>query len=129
MHWVDRGPEPASLSQVRERYTPRWIAYYRDDVGARPTDSYWRDFHDDLSQVFFNLCAYCEEICRGEVDHFRPKSRFPEQVYQWSNWVLACHDCNLWKSDKWPTGGYVDPCAKTAAARPETSLTSIRKQA
>ena len=29
---------------------------------------------------------------KGEVDHFRPKSRFPDSVYEWSNWIFACHD-------------------------------------
>lgn len=120
MHWVDRGPEPEGLAAVRSRYTPRWVEYYRNGTGSRPSDSHWRDFHDDLSSVFFDLCAYCEELCRGEVEHFRPKSRFPELVYEWSNWVFACHDCNFAKSEKWPTGGYIDPCARLRAARPQT---------
>ena len=119
MHWVDRGPEPSRLPRVRSRYTPAWIEHYRHGTGKRPNDDKWRDFHDDLSRVFSDLCAYCEEVCRGEVDHFRPKSKFPEQVYEWSNWLFACHDCNLWKSEEWPKGGYIDPCAKSAAARPE----------
>jgi hypothetical protein len=40
-------------------------------------------------------------------------------VYQWSNWVFACHDCNHAKGEKWPAGGYIDPCAKSGSARPE----------
>ncbi len=119
MHWVDRGPEPDRLARVRAHYTPRWIAHYRHGSGTKPGDDQWRAFHDDLARVFFDLCAYCEEICRGEVDHFRPKSRFPEQVYEWSNWVFACHDCNHSKRDNWPARGYVDPCAKTLSARPK----------
>lgn len=123
MHRVDRGPEPDGLETVRSRDTPRWIDYYRNGNGSKPSDSRWRDFHNDLRQVFFGLCAYCEEICRGEVEHFRPKSRFPEQTYEWSNWVFACHDCNHAKSDKWPSGGYIDPCAKTKPAHPESYFT------
>ncbi len=38
MHWVDRGPEPADLNSVRKRRTPKWIAYYRDNTGPKPTD-------------------------------------------------------------------------------------------
>ncbi len=57
--------------------------------------------------------------CVESQEHFRPKSKFPERVYEWSNWLFACHDCNLWKREQWPTGGYVDPCARTVAARPE----------
>ncbi|MCH8875192.1 MAG: HNH endonuclease [Chloroflexi bacterium] len=123
MHWVDRGPEPGGLPAVRSRYTPRWVQHYRDGMGTRPTDSQWRRFHGDVGQVFSWLCAYCEQFARGEVDHFRPKNRFPERVYEWSNWVFACHDCNSAKLDKWPPRGYVDPCAKSRNARPEKMFT------
>jgi len=119
MHWVDRGPEPAGLDTVREEHTPSWIEHYREDVGPVPTDDKWGDFRDDIVESFRGLCAYCEVTARGEVDHFRPKSKFPELVYAWSNLVFACHDCNMLKRNKWPGRGYVDPCAKTQPARPE----------
>ncbi len=54
------------------------------------------------------------------VDHLRPKSHFPEVVYEWSNWLFACHACNQAKGGKWPPGGYVDPCAASKQARPES---------
>ena len=58
----------------------------------------------------------------GEVDHFRPKTKFPELVYQWSNWVYACRFCNKSKWNKWPPYGYVNPCAESGKARPENSF-------
>lgn len=119
MHWVDRGPEPEQLAHTRDQYTPRWIEYYGSGVGQKPSDSKWRNFADDLTETFHDLCAYCEEFSRGEVDHFRPKSRYPTLVYTWSNWLFACHDCNHAKGEKWPPRGYVDPCARSIDARPE----------
>lgn len=119
MHWVDRGPEPEGLAAIRSRYTPRWVEHYRSVIGPRLSDSRWQDFRNDLSRVFSNLCAYCEELCRGEVEHFRPSSGFPESVYEWSNWLLTCHDCNHAKGAKWPSGGYIDPCTRSRPARPE----------
>ena len=120
MHWVDRGPEPVGLEPLRSRYTPRWVDHYRNRVGERPpSDSRWRDFHQDLREVFAGICAYCEEADKGEIDHFRPKSRFPELTYEWSNWLFACHNCNSAKREKWPAGGYVNPCASSIPARPE----------
>ena len=119
MHSVDRPEEPDGLGTVRKKLTPKWVGYYRHGKGKKPGDSRWREFQPDLSRVFFDQCGYCEELCKGEVDHFRPKSRDPELVYVWSNWVLACHTCNGTKRQKWPSGGYVDPCAKTRAAQPE----------
>ena len=119
MHWVDRGPEPDGLGEIRTDHTPRWIQYYTEGIGSRPTDSHWRRFHDDLKCVFGGLCAYCEEITKGEVDHFRPKSQFPDLVYSWSNWLFSCHECNHAKSSAWPAGGYVDPCAMSGPDRAE----------
>ena len=108
------------MAYVRRTRTPPWVGYYRDGVGERPSDTRWRDFHEELGARFHNICAYCEETARGEVDHFRPKSKFPELVYEWSNWVFACHACNsIFKKDKWPKGGYVDPCAPSWNDRPE----------
>ena len=57
------------------------------------------------------------------MDHFRPKVKFPEAVYEWSNWILACHDCNHVKSNKWPDVEYIDPCAELESLRPETYFT------
>ena len=119
MHWVDRGPEPEGLGEVRSRYMPGWVQYYSEGIGSKPTDSYWRCFNIDLVRAFAGLCAYCEETTKGELDHFRPKSRFPDLVYSWSNWVFACHECNNAKTNAWPTDGYVDPCAKCLTDRPE----------
>ena len=119
MHWVERGPEPDSLEGIRLRYTPRWTDFYNRGIGSRPSDSRWIDFKPDLMRVFSHLCAYCEAACNGDVDHFRPKSRFPELVYEWSNWLISCRECDHAKGYKWPARGYVDPCAKSSSARPE----------
>ena len=119
MHWVNRGPEPSGLSTIRNRFTPRWVQYYTQGVVSKPNDSHWLLFHDDLESVFRGLCAYCEETTKGEVDHFKPKSRFPKLVYSWSNWLFACHECNHAKLGTWPTAGYVDPCATSKQDHPE----------
>ena len=52
MHWVDRGPEPEGLAQIRRRYTSRWIQHYAHGVGSKPTDSHWRRFTSDLKCAF-----------------------------------------------------------------------------
>lgn len=120
MHWIDRGPEPPGLDNIRETLTPRWVAHYRSRVGERPSDSRWQDFLDDLRSRFHGVCGYCEEGTDGGVDHFRPKSMFPELVYAWANWVFSCSKCNVKnKKDKWPVIGYVDPCACLCEDRPE----------
>ena len=123
MHWVDRGPEPKGLEAIRTKYTAGWLHCYRDGKGRRPNDARWRDFRETLREVFGGLCGYCERRDKGEVDHFHPVSRFPAQVYQWSNWIFSCPTCNQAKRDKWPPSGYVDPCADSENEQPEAYFT------
>ena len=123
MHKVERGLEPAGLSRVRATYTPKWVDFYDLGVGERPTDSHWSQFRPALKKVFRGICGYCEWRDEGEVDHFRPKTRFPKLVYRWSNWVYACTKCNRRKRDRWPSYGFVDPCAQSVAASPESYFT------
>ena len=124
MHWIDRGPEPNGLEAIRDRYTLGWVDFYEHGTGSRPTDSRWREFRAELGQRFRMQCGYCEIIYAGDVDHFRPKSKFPELVYVWDNWVFACSVCNQKnKREKWPAIGYVDPCAMPESCRPEAYFT------
>lgn len=129
MHAVDRGPEPSDLKAIRKQYTPGWVAYYPGKTRKKPTDSRWQDFHGKLSEAFNGICGYCEDECKGEVDHFRPKKTFPKQVYWWTNWVFACHECNNKKGEKWTAGGYVDPCAKTGPLSRNPTLISTQRRA
>lgn len=122
MHTVRRGPEPEGLANIRRKYTSHWINYYCQRTGQLPSDSYWTNYTSDLTQSFLGLCAYCEDRCAGQIDHFRPKSRNPELVYCWSNWVHACPTCNHRKGSKWPVGGYVNPCELSVQDKPENQF-------
>ena len=119
MHWVDRGQEPNGLNEVRRKFTSEWVERHHLGVGNRPTPR-WGRFRDELGLKFHGLCGYCEEITPGEIDHFKPLSKCPALVYEWSNWVFACNTCNSrFKKDKWPEQGFVDPCAELISERPE----------
>ena len=95
MHSVRRSPEPAFLADVRRTYA-RW-----QDVDS-PTRVQVRDA---LARDFGRICAYCEQPCqwptrtgslRNEetIDHFRPRSRFPNLQFDWLNLLYACKRCN-----------------------------------
>lgn len=60
--------------------------------------------HKDIKEVLFNCshekCSYCENIPSSsymEVDHFEPKSLYPELVLDWDNLLPACRKCNNYK--------------------------------
>ena len=59
-------------------------------------------------------CCYCEihiaEWGLGkQVEHFRPKSKFKELMYDWNNLLLACGECNYAKLSKFPVSSDKEP--------------------
>jgi hypothetical protein len=77
-----------------------------------------------LQADFLRCCAYCEmsEAYRNGtdafgVDHFRPRSRFPELECHYPNLYYCCNECNRYKGTTWPAAvsagkeyGFADPC-------------------
>ena len=61
-----------------------------------------------LKSMFNNKCAFCEsnitQVYAGDIEHFRPKSKFPELCFEWKNLLFACSICNgkSNKGDKFP---------------------------
>lgn len=53
---------------------------------------------DDLVSMFHGKCAYCESkitvVTYGAIEHFRPKSEYPDLTFEWSNLLLSCDVCN-----------------------------------
>ena len=129
MRWVDRGAEPNGVAGYRQQFTQGWIDYFENQIGGRPTDSYWRQFRIELSRRFSDNCGYCERKCDANaddagrsptVDHFRPLNLYPWLSYEWTNWIFSCRRCNEdHKRGYWPPSGYVDPCAAQTTERPE----------
>ncbi|MCY4557415.1 MAG: HNH endonuclease [Chloroflexi bacterium] len=116
------------MDDYARQFTQGWVDYFRHNVGGRPTDSFWREFRPALGNRSANICWYCERQCEpaseasgkaATVDHYKPRSCFPELTYEWTNWVFSCRRCNEeHKQDKWPALGYVDPCAGDEQERP-----------
>jgi uncharacterized protein (TIGR02646 family) len=70
----------------------------------------YRKYRDYVRSDFEERCAYCliKELFAGgpesfELDHFRPKSLFPESEFDFYNLYYSCHPCNNIKHDKWPS--------------------------
>jgi len=88
----------------------------------------YRDYKSELRHDFARRCGYCDDHdntfggVRGfHIDHFAPKSLFPELELQYSNLIYSCPFCNIAKSNKWFGAnaktsvvgdmGFIDPCA------------------
>ena len=101
MHSVQRSDKPDFFSDVRVSAS-RW-----DDLEGRVGQR----IREVLRADFSECCAYCERRCsevggeradRGTVDHFRPRSKFPDQWLSWPNLVYSCLRCNRAKGNQWP---------------------------
>ncbi|MBQ3808676.1 MAG: HNH endonuclease [Kiritimatiellae bacterium] len=80
-----------------------------------------------LKQDFHGRCAYCDDSdslvdIDFHIEHFAPKTKFPERKYLYQNLLYACPYCNESKSEYWVSDdpdinikdgeGIVNPCCK-----------------
>ena len=47
-------------------------------------------------------CMYCVDSQASDIEHFWPKSRHPEKLYQWKNLLIACTPCGRFKEIQFP---------------------------
>ena len=91
----------------QEKYTESW----KRSVTNNNTSSFsWHDLkenlHIPLLKMTDNHCSFCDrkfdddEIENSiEIEHFKPKVKFPESAYLWNNLFIICHVCNKIKGD------------------------------
>lgn len=67
-----------------------------DPAGQPKQFATYRDARSDLIQQIEKFCSYCEmKLSTGAaVEHVQPKSLVPALELQWSNFLLACVNCN-----------------------------------
>ncbi|MED7668539.1 hypothetical protein GXB78_15160 [Pseudomonas moraviensis subsp. stanleyae] len=63
----------------------------------------WRESLTDLHVAYGGICAYLgmffERVAGSSVDHFIAKSVSAKDIYEWSNYRLACSTLNSRKRD------------------------------
>ncbi|MEO8111053.1 MAG: hypothetical protein ABI594_13505 [Ginsengibacter sp.] len=94
----------------REELNYKLLKLKRDGVlDSGPSEdkwdsSIWKEAKDQLLAETHNKCAYCETptkvIAYGDVEHFRPKSKYWWLAYSYENYLASCTLCNQkFKSD------------------------------
>lgn len=63
-----------------------------------------KEIRDALLISSYHKCCFCEtklEEVNGypEVEHFEPKSKYPQKCFDWSNLMPICRYCNASKGD------------------------------
>lgn len=58
---------------------------------------------DQLAKTYLFKCAYCERICKADIEHYRPKKGVDDALghpgyywlcYEWTNLLPTCITCN-----------------------------------
>lgn len=109
-------PEPAGFDSSVRQPGIAWLAGRGLPAagplpkGAKP-HAYWRKCLDDLHSLYDGICAYLGvyiERATGaaSADHFAPKSKLAEAIYEWDNYRLCCLAMNAKKNN---FGDVLDP--------------------
>jgi uncharacterized protein (TIGR02646 family) len=109
---LDRGSEPEYLTNNKTRWLreltdaiAKYGGFSKIPPGER--DNLIRHYKDKLIkspliESSHEKCAFCESIPGEtnypEIDHFKPKTRYPLNVFDWDNLVPTCRQCNGHKS-------------------------------
>ena len=106
----DRPPQPSFLVKNYKRWGREQKAKRLQD----PTASFqWRIFQgkrvtehllEALTPAAKNHCAFCDgyplgTFARQTLEHFRPKSLYPQLAYVWWNLFVCCDQCQANKGE------------------------------
>jgi uncharacterized protein (TIGR02646 family) len=47
-------------------------------------------------------CMYCLDSHGTDIEHFWPKTPYPERMFLWPNMLLCCTECGRFKGDQFP---------------------------
>ena len=123
---VSRSPTPESYSNE----------LWKRKANSKPRTRAFEDVRKSLNIMAGGRkrCMYCEDSLGTDIDHFRPKSLYPDRSFDWNNYLLACSHCNSnEKRAQFPVDGFgapelIDPSVEDPFAHlafiPETGLLS-----
>ncbi|NJK59184.1 MAG: HNH endonuclease [Oscillatoriales cyanobacterium SM2_1_8] len=142
---VEKGAAPPILQENAEGWHAELLALRQQKAPKKQTGKVQQRYRHKqvkaaLVKAFHGRCAYCESqitaVTYGAIEHFFPKSRYPDRTFAWENLLLACDVCNSRKGDTFPLQAdgaplLVNPSAEDPADRlqfdwnPITGLASI----
>ena len=61
-------------------------------------------------------CVYCLDSHGTDIEHFWPKTSYPQRMFVWLNFLLCCTECGRFKGDQFPLSDgqplLIDPTAE-----------------
>lgn len=84
---------PTYETKVKE--AKKWATYRRRTV--------FNEIKDTLINMCLGneRCMYCEDNDGDQIEHIKPKSLYPEEMFIWGNFLFACPKCNRIKNNKY----------------------------
>ena len=75
---------------------PKRVAQAESDWKRKRACQPMRDIETLLEQMLCGgrCCAYCENSLAHQIDHIWPVTLYPQQVFEWLNYLYACGSCN-----------------------------------
>jgi uncharacterized protein (TIGR02646 family) len=106
---LDRGGEPQYLTDNKAKWLRELdgaISKYGEfsKIPSGEREKLIRHYKDGqikspLLKSSHEKCAFCESVPGEsgypEIDHFKPKSLYPSNVFDWDNLLPVCKKCNL----------------------------------
>lgn len=127
---LTRTKKPAVLDQNAQNWTIEYLEakeiYYisktpenKKTVQNKEKRYNHNEVKTSLKKMFKKKCAFCESrithVDYGQIEHFKPKSKYPDLCFEWTNFLLSCSICNgkSNKGDKFPleneNGPFINP--------------------
>jgi uncharacterized protein (TIGR02646 family) len=109
---VKRAAEPKVLQRNAQRWLKELLEALNEleqspkeqlEQSKKKFDTIQRKYNhsevkDALVKMFYGKCAYCESkitvVTYGQIEHFYPKSAYPDKTFVWDNLLLSCDKCN-----------------------------------
>lgn len=130
---VTRGSQPEGFQQRASKWQLRFYQERENDPALTIT-KFWNRIRGEirtdalhLYHVSHGKCAFCEsymaDVSTPHIEHYRPKSRFPDLAFDWDNWLLSCQRCNDKKWRHFPLCDDLPCLIDPATEDPEAHIT------
>jgi len=96
------------LLRNKERWTAEYMSYIdREEKPPRSLATRYNrsEIKSALEKETYGKCAYCEShvkpVAFGDIEHIKPKSKYPYLTFEWENLTYVCQVCNVNKRDEY----------------------------
>lgn len=103
---LTKRPKPTILVNKAATWTNELMSYVNSgkeipkEIRNRYNDS---EIRAELTKETSGKCMYCEgfigAVSYSHIEHFLPKSAYPQKTFEWENLGLGCQVCNTNKND------------------------------